>query len=388
MILKDFLWFLLKDNLIINWIYIYCFPFLFRKSNLEVNPVSGLTTKYMLINSSSKRPFFAIKSYTSGTTNHPMIVYRSFKSILLEEYMFKTFLKRNGAPLNSSIAVIRGDMIKNINDNCPPFWIKLPFTGRTFFSSFHLSSANAQAYLEHLELVKPSIILAYPSSITFLARQAKILGWKPNWKFFGVFTSSETFSTENQQLCRDVFGNLFDHYGQAERVAALQQCRFGNYHVRDDYSYVEFITDDVGIKIVGSNYHNKAMKLIRYDTGDYVEGMSENGNCPCGDTSRYVIRIIGRDDDYVVLPDGRHIGRLDVAFKAVDGLLECQLVQTSSNTLEVNYVPLGNIDNSLLEFRLREVLLERLGTEMQLFFVLKLSIERTKAGKFRSVIRI
>lgn len=387
MILKDFFWFLLKDNLIINWFYINCLKNVFKQSHQDVKPAGDLTTKAMVRDSAVKKPMFALTGYTSGTTNQPLTVYRSLTSVLLEEYMFKTFLLKNGVPLNPSVAVLRGDMIKASDDNLPPFWKKLPFTGRTFFSSFHLSAANVAAYLAHLDRVQPSIIMAYPSSITFLAKQAKTLGWKPSWEFYGVFTSSETFSADNQQLCREIFGKVFDHYGQAERVAALQQCRFGHYHVRDDYSYVEFVEDSVGTKIVGTNYHNSAMTLHRYDTGDYIEGLNETGDCPCGDKSRYVQRILGRDDDYVVLPDGRHIGRLDVAFKGIDGLLECQLIQTSSETLEIHYVPLSGSDHSMLEAQLTKALRERLGAEIQFVFVLQESIPRTKAGKFRSVVR-
>lgn len=386
MIFKDLLWFLCKENFFVNLLYVKLFPIFFRV-NVVVKPIAGFTTKTMVRDYFVNKPQFAVKGYTSGTTNQPLIVYRSLKSILFEEYMFKTFLLNSGVPANPKIAVLRGDMIKKSDDQQPPFWKKMPFTRRVFFSSFHLSAENVPAYLAQLAVEQPDIIMAYPSSITFLAKQAKLLGWKPNWQFYGVFTSSESFSTENQQICREVFGKVFDHYGQAERVAALQQCLFGHYHVRDDYSLVEFVEDDNGIKIVGSNYHNSAMKLVRYDTGDYVEGLNSTGDCPCGDKSRYVTRIIGRDDDYVVLPDGRHIGRLDVAFKGIEGLLECQLIQTSSVTLEVNYVPLPDVEHSELESHITVALRERLGAGIDLNFVVKDSIPRTKAGKFRSVIR-
>lgn len=386
MLLKDFFWMLLKDNIVVNWFYVRILPMYFgKKKHVPVNGM--LTNKNSVRQAKMKKPFLAFKGYTSGTTNEPLTVFRSFKSIVLEEYMIKTFFQRRQVPQNARIAVLRGDMIKATTDLNPPFGIKYPFTGRVFLSSFHLSAENVPAYLTQLELEQPHIIMAYPSSITFLAKQAKTLGWKPNWQFYGVFTSSESFSPENQQVCREVFGKVFDHYGQAERVAALQQCQFGHYHVRDDYSLVEFVEDDNGIKIVGSNYHNGAMKLVRYDTGDYVEGLSLAGDCPCGDKSRYVTRIIGRDDDYVVLLDGRHIGRLDVAFKGIEGLLECQLIQTGSNTLEVNYVPLPDVVHSVLESHITAALRERLGAGIDFDFVLKESIPRTKAGKFRSVIR-
>lgn len=385
--LKDLMWLLLKDNSLINWCYLSVFPLFFRVPKTIANSDVTLMTKTMVREIFDSKPLFALRGFTSGTTNQPLTVFRSIKSVVFEEYMFKTFMRNCGVAANPKIAVMRGDMIKKSDDQRPPFWKKMPFTGRMFFSSFHLSAENVPAYLTQLEVEQPDIIMAYPSSITFLAKQAKLVGWKPTWQFYGVFTSSESFSAENQQICREVFGKVFDHYGQAERVAALQQCQFGHYHVRDDYSFVEFVKDENGIKIVGSNYHNSAMKLVRYDTGDYVEGLNSSGDCPCGDKSRYVTRIIGRDDDYVVLPDGRHIGRLDVAFKGIERLLECQLIQTASDTLEVNYVPLPGVVHSVLESHITVALRERLGAGIVLNFAVKDSIPRTKAGKFRSVIR-
>ena len=83
-----------------------------------------------------------------------------------------------------------------------------------------------------------------------------------------------------------MFGNVFDHYGQAEWVAVLQQCKRGIYHVREDYSLVEFIPDEYGIKIIETNYHNTAMPLKRYDMHDYVEGINQGGLCFCGNVVR------------------------------------------------------------------------------------------------------
>ena len=38
--------------------------------------------------------------------------------------------------------------------------------------------------------------------------------------------------------------------------------------------------------------------------------------------SPFVKRILGRDDDYIVLRDGHQIGRLDVVFKGIEDLVE------------------------------------------------------------------
>ncbi|AXY02854.1 phenylacetate--CoA ligase family protein [Vibrio alfacsensis] len=246
---------------------------------------------------------------------------------------------------------------------------------------------TAPLYFKQLEKFKPEIIMAYPSSILLLAKFAKQTNWAPSWELNCVFTSSELFSKENQKTVKSVFGNVLDHYGQAERVAALQLCREGNYHVRQDYSIVEFIQNELGTRIVGSNVHNSAMPLTRYDTNDYVEGVNLTNQCSCGKPTPFVNRILGRDDDYVVLPNGNIVGRLDVAFKGMDSIAECQIEQVTIDELIVRYVPKDGINIAKIEMDLTQRLNERLGITANFEFIPLRNIPRTKAGKFRSVIR-
>ncbi len=42
-------------------------------------------------------------------------------------------------------------MIKEANDLNPPYWNKMPFTGRLMMSSFHLSPSTIPLYLAQLE---------------------------------------------------------------------------------------------------------------------------------------------------------------------------------------------------------------------------------------------
>lgn len=385
-LIKDFFWWLLKDNWLVNLAYL-------KLGNKLLSPLKipkdlknlPLTTKEDYLNATPQcRPF--ITGYSSGTTNQPLRVFRSLTSFLLEEYVLKSALHRSDIPLVPRIAVLRGDHVSDA-DNQSDFFVKLPFTRRLLLSSYHLGPKTAVQYFRKLEQHKPDVIKAYPSSIFLLAQLAEKLNWKPNWPIGCVFTSSETFSKDKQQLVRKIFGPVCDHYGQAERVAALQTCPEQNYHVREDYALVEFIQDEYGIKIVGTNHYNKAMPMFRYDTGDYVEGLHQSVCCPCGDPSVYVEEILGRDDDYVLLPDGRQIGRLDVAFKDIKGLIECQLEQSTLEHLIIRYVPYPDVNQEHLIQSLTDSLRERLGHSIEFEFVALDQLPRTERGKFKSVVR-
>lgn len=385
-IVKDFFWWLVKSNILVDFLYRNVFSFFLREKSDRESCYDAFTTKDDVRN--IKGSFFSIKGYTSGTTNTPLTVYRSFWSILIEEYVVKSYWKSCGVPLSPKVAVLRGDYVCDPGNVEPPYWRKMPFTGRLLMSSFHLSQENADSYLEILEEYKPDVIMAYPSSIYYLSLYADSIGWSPSWNLTGIFTSSEQFNTDHQALVRKIFGNVYDQYGQAERVAVLQQCKFGNYHVRSDYSHARFVRTANGTKISGTNFNNKAMPLINYDTGDYVEGLNETDVCPCGNTQAFVTKVIGRDDDCIVLPCGRRVGRLDVAFKGIDGLIESQVIQETENSIKINYVPLDDFSLISLEVNIEKSLRAVLGEEVVITYSPVKTIPRTNAGKFKSVISL
>ena len=266
--------------------------------------------------------------------------------------------------------------------------MKLPFTGRLMMSSYHIGPKTSKQYFDKLSEFKPDAILAYPSSIALLAKLAKQQNWKADWPLRCILTSSETFKPDKQALVSEIFGNVIcDHYGLAERVAVLQSCPQGHYHVREDYGWVEFVNDEHGLKIVGTNIHNKAMPMTRYDTADYVQGLNTQGNCPCGNPSPYVEQILGRDDDYVILPDGRQIGRMNLAFVGINGLVEAQIEQLEYDHIVVRFVAFPDADMETLKSDITYNVRGRVGTEPTLELVPMAALPRTRRGKFQSVVR-
>ncbi|NRA18529.1 MAG: phenylacetate--CoA ligase family protein [Oceanospirillaceae bacterium] len=388
--IKDFFWFLIKENVLVNRFYRGSMAALLFSGGVCVPKNTTKIIDKSVVRKWEKPSFvkriFSVKGHTSGTTNSPMTVHRSIKSILLEEYVIKRWFKSFGVPIRPRIAVLRGDDLFESDRKEPPFWVTLPFTRRLLLSSYHVDQVTVADYFEALESYQPDIIMAYPSSIVLLANYALHMGWRPNWALIGVFTSSETFTKENQEIVSKVFGVVADHYGQAERVACLMQCKFGKYHVATDYSLVEFVEVHEGMKIVGTNIHNNVMPIHRYDTGDFVNGYQASG-CLCGSNTEYVNEVIGRDDDYILLSNGRRVGRLGPVFKDVDGLVECQLEQLSGTVIKINYVITTRYDGKRVESIIKKNLTRRLGTDIKLIFNRVNTIPRMKSGKFKTVIR-
>ena len=99
-------------------------------------------------------------------------------------------------------------------------------------------------------------------------------------------------------------------------------------HINEAFSFVELLKTEVKMvfQLVGTQLKNKKFPLIRYNTGDLVE-YDPNFVCSCGRTSRVVSKIIGRDEDFIILKNNSKIGRLDHIFKNTVNIIESQIIQ-------------------------------------------------------------
>ncbi len=333
--------------------------------------------------SRSRKPLFGTVGYSSGTTNSPIKVYRSFLNVLLEEFFTIRYWRETGFRFFDSTIVLRGE---NLSIFTNKLYFFLPFENKCLFSSFDLSPDNASLLVDLFEKHQFKFVQAYPSSVYQLALIFQSIGYSPS-SVRGVFTSSERWSDFDVELVESQIGSVFDHYGQAERVALLQSCRFKNYHVVEDYSYVEFLPSKNGLhEIVGTSFNNSAMPLWRYRTHDFVTSESQVG-CPCGKSSRFVTNILGRSDDVVVLSDGSRIGRLDVAFKGLDNLFAAQIVQSKLNEIDVYCVPVCDSFHEVVHLKnevarsLDSYFRGRIGITIHVVE----DVKREPSGKFRSV---
>ena len=109
--------------------------------------------------------------------------------------------------------------------------------------------------------------------------------------------------------------------------------------------------------------------------------------CACGRNFPVVERIEGRQDDLLVTPEGRRIGRLDPIFKAVRSIHEARIVQDASDHVRVEVVPRPLLPEEERE-ALRVELRRRLGPSMRISIVDVARLERTGRGKLRTVVNL
>lgn len=400
--IKDLGWFVLKDNFIVNGAYWLAAKYLFsplKRKEMTLNTYrehsaykgfdfSETTNKEFVLSRVSEfdsESGLSFKGFTSGTTNAPMPVYRSLSSVIFDELSLRSHWYAQGVSFNPKIATLRGDNLFPGDYEGDVYWQVMPFSRRLIMSSFHLSPRTVSKYITELERYKPEVILAYPSVINTLSRLAKEFDWKPDWKVF-VFTSGETFPASDQRQVRDVFPELYDHYGQAERVARLQQCREGKYHVVNWYSYVEFEKEGGSFKVLGTNFRNKSMPLYRYDCGDLVKGRGDKP-CPCGLPSPYFDEVLGRSSNEIVLESGVRIGpaAMSLLFYGVDNVFEAQVVQLKNKDLLVKYSTFSGEACEDAEKALREAFFQRFGN-VQLIMQYSNELQRNSSGKLPPII--
>jgi phenylacetate-CoA ligase len=201
----------------------------------------------------------------------------------------------------------------------------------------------------------------------------------------GVITlGAENLLEPQRRLIADAFGvEPIQHYGLAEAVANASQCRAGNLHVDEDFAAVELLPDGDGFRIVGTALENRAMPLIRYDTGD--RGRLLPDGCPCGLAGRVLGPIDGRLEDLLELADGTRVGRLDHLFKDAIRVAEAQIRQDAPGRCVISVVPRDGYRSEDTQALLAECS-TRFGDRLDVRVDVVDAIPRTRRGKLRLVV--
>ncbi len=280
-----------------------------------------------------------------------------------------------------------GRSVVPLTQTAPPFW-RLNHPGRQIlFSGYHLSPTTAPDYLVGLEEYAPSWLHGYPSLLALVASYLLERG-RPLRKSPSVVTiGAESLLPQQKDFMQKAFGcPVRQHYGQAESVANISECPSGHLHVDEDFSFVEFVPveDQPDVyRIVGTNWSNPAFPLFRYDTGDRVRLPAEHPTCHR--PGRVVESIDGRREDYVVLPSGVRLGRLDHIFKDLTQVREAQIYQPDRDTLIFRIVKREGY-NQADERRLLDEAQKRVGREVSIKVDYVSSLERSHTGKLRFVV--
>jgi len=318
-------------------------------------------------------------AHTSGTTGSGFI-FRTTQEALCEQWAVWWRYRRSlGIAFGTGNAVFGGQRIVPASQNEPPYWRRIEPANQWYFSSIHESESTLRSYYDFIEKKRIPWIHGYPSSIALLA--AFMNDHRLHFSHVEYVTVGAENLLKNQlEQIREAFGvEPKQHYGTAEGVANFSENKEGKLIVDEDYAAVEFLDKGNTQKIVGSTLSNYAMPLLRWDLND----LARCEQLPEG--TRIVTNLDGRSEDYILLPNGRRLGRLDHVFKDAMGVREAQIYQHSDYSVEIRIVKSERYGDSD-ENAIRKVLAEMLGEQVPISFSFVEEINKTENGKLRFVV--
>ena len=169
--------------------------------------------------------------------------------------------------------------------------------------------------------------------------------------------TGEFLHKEARERIEKVFGcTVANQYGTKEVNSIAFECPCGKMHIMEDNVYVECKkTDEIEEfgHIIVTSMINKAMPLLRYDTG-YIGKIKDIGKCKCGLFSKELVLRQGRDDDEIRFPNGERKSAYilfqvlnHINFKMEGVILQYQIVQKAISDFFIYLVVNEEFDDML-----------------------------------------
>lgn len=326
--------------------------------------------------------------HTSGTTGSGLVFPETREAEWFTWAHWWRYRRWHGLAPSMWCGYFGGRSLVPVHTTKPPFW-RVNYPARQLMmSGYHLSRESAPAYISALQKFDVEWVHGYPSILTLLAQYANESGLNINLPRLRVITTgAENLPSWQRAVISRAFGvQVVQHYGQAEAAANFSECEHGQMHVDEDFSAVEFIEnpcDKTSFRVLGTNWLNRAFPLLRYEIGDLAVPVEDT--CLCGSPSRIVRSIDGRQEDYLTLPSGVRIGRLDHILKDMVNIREAQFVQLDQHAVTIR-IARGTGYTEFDEKKLLEEMRQRIGNTLRVTVVYLDAIPRGPNGKLRLVL--
>jgi len=199
-----------------------------------------------------------------------------------------------------------------------------------------------------------------------------------------------------RQQCREAWDvPLHDIYTSREiGYMALQCPKHDHYHIQSEGVFLEILDEEgrpckpgqIG-RVIVTTLQNYAMPLIRYEVGDYAE---MGGPCDCGRGLPVINRILGREQDILILPTGEQrwtlLGSPDVqAFMEMAPIAQYQFAHAAADRIDVRLVTKRDLTADEEE-KITEWVRKKLGYPFEIRFAYFDELPLTKAGKFKDFV--
>lgn len=337
--------------------------------------------------------------FTSGSTGSPLPVLMSRTATQAQWSTWWRFRRRFGATLTSPIVQF-GARVPVLEDPTASSTNR-PFrysrsTRELYVSHSHLTIDNLPAVLSAMESLGSYLVTGYPSAIHEFVRLSTQLARPAPGFPVAVLTGSEPLGERQRRAFQIFFGApVSQQYGMNEFVGNASECERLRLHVDAEVGILEVLRVDSDIpvepgemgRLVFTGLRNRAMPLLRYDTGD-LGRLSTRAYCGCGRRLPVLDHIEGRSEAQLRSKDGRLSIGLNQVLEWLPGTDRSQLIQHADHSLLLIYEPVGSTPPDAVEHVLRRELSTRLGSELDLRVSPSSStpFRIGPTGKFESVI--
>ncbi len=237
-------------------------------------------------------------------------------------------------------------------------------------------------------------LITHPSNLQALIRHCAESGIEIK-RLRQVQTLSELLPPGLRALCEEHWKvSLVDMYTTQEAGYLALQCpEHPHYHVQSEHVILEILGENgrpcaagESGRVVVTDLHNFATPLIRYDIGDFAEA---GAPCDCGRGLPVITKIIGRQRNMIMLPDGTSRWPLtgNEEFHSIAPIRQFQFVQKTREDIEVKLV-VGRALNTAEEERLKRLINSKLGYAFDLKFSCHDNIARSAGGKFEDFVSL
>ncbi|MDQ1769214.1 phenylacetate--CoA ligase family protein [Labilibaculum euxinus] len=316
---------------------------------------------------------FVYTAYTSGTTGSPLKLYRDYQSVCKEYSYGYYFQSMHGYQLGDKVISIKGDLDQSEISRYDRSLNTL------HLSSYNLNEKNIKKYYRLIKDFSPKVVKAYPSSLQILSVELYKAGLDLQIPL--AFTSSEVLHDFQRSIIEKVLHTkIFDWYGNSEQTISLGQVKKDLYQDIPLYAHIE-VQEKC---IITTGFINKSFPLIRYKIDDVIKLKCDSSCIRCCTS-----RILGRDNQYVLLKNGQQIGLLDHAFNFsnVKNILGAQIVQNAAGEIDLNIIPDYNFTETN-KANLIKNLTQLLGADCKINYkeIGEDQIIRTVSGKYNLMV--
>ena len=330
-----------------------------------------------------------VRNNTSGTTGTALELLHTREALAEEYATVWRMYRRHGIGLHDPRLSFGGNVVVPFSVNSPPFWRINHYGAQTLFSTYHMKPENLGIYVSAIHRMQGRWVQGYPSSLYLMARALLDSGRPlPRGRLAGVFSSSERLLAFHREAIEAAFNApLINRYGTSEFAVSMTSCEENRLHVDMEFGIVEvepIESDEEGVRgsLLVTGLAPDAIPFFRYRIGDI--GTRCIQPCPCGRPGETFLDVEGREDNFVMTPDGRLVGRLDHIFKGQTHIAEAQILQDRKEAIKVLVVPRLRY-NKAAERRLMRRIRDRLGEDIEVEIAIVSEITREPNGKFRAV---